>query len=316
VSSSAAAAAFSFTNAPSARAPIFAVYADFGIGNDESINALYKDAAAGGFDAVIHAGDWAYDLDDAKSETGNAFMRSVEPYAATVPYMGTVGNHEAYGTQGGGAFANYAMRQRALKQYAGANSGSNSSFWYSFDTPLIHWVAFSGESWTMSAAQIATQAAWVEADLAKVDRAVTPWVVVFSHKSYMMDSTTWGMYDWLATLKVDVQLSGHWHQYTRYPPIDSRNNKVVIDTASISADKKTYTNPAYPVLIVAGAPGDVEVNPKGCDEPNNLYCSGNYGYGWLQAINATHLRWRWNTTVPVAGSADPTFSDELLIVKD
>ena len=144
-------------------------------------------------------------------------MNSVQPYAATVPYMGTVGNHEAYGTQGGGQFANYAARQRALAKYAGANSGSNSSFWYSFDTPLVHWIAFSGESWTMSAGQMAAQAAWVAADLAKVDRAVTPWVFAFSHKAYMMDSTTWGMYDWMVNGQVDVQFSGHWCAHARTP---------------------------------------------------------------------------------------------------
>ena len=31
-------------------------------------------------------------MDSANSETGNGFMRSVEPYAARLPYMGTVGN--------------------------------------------------------------------------------------------------------------------------------------------------------------------------------------------------------------------------------
>ena len=32
--------------------------------------------------------------------------------------------------------------------------------------------------------------------------------------------------------------------YARYPPIDSRNNTVKIDTASMSADKKVYTDPS------------------------------------------------------------------------
>ena len=67
----------------------------------------------------------------------------------------------------------------------------------------------------MSAAQLATQAAWVRADLAKVDRTLTPWVIAFSHKSYMMDSTTWALYDFLAEFNVDVQFSGHWHQVRR-----------------------------------------------------------------------------------------------------
>jgi hypothetical protein len=89
VTSSAAArpVTYSFTNAPSARPPIFAVYADFGFGNDVSLSALVKDAAQNGFDYVIHAGDWAYDLDSSSSTVGNSFMNSVQPYAAVKPYM-------------------------------------------------------------------------------------------------------------------------------------------------------------------------------------------------------------------------------------
>ena len=56
VGSDAGRVAFSFTNEPAARPPIFAVYADFGYKNDESLKALIADAEAGGFDAVIHAG--------------------------------------------------------------------------------------------------------------------------------------------------------------------------------------------------------------------------------------------------------------------
>jgi hypothetical protein len=37
--------------------------------------------------------------------------------------------------------------------------------------------------------------------------------------------------------------------------------------------------------------------------------------GKAQAVNATHFHWNWFTTVPVEGSADPTFKDELWIVK-
>ena len=47
-----------FTNQPSSRDPVFACYADFGLGNDESLAALIADSDAGGFDYVIHAGDW------------------------------------------------------------------------------------------------------------------------------------------------------------------------------------------------------------------------------------------------------------------
>ena len=89
----------------------------------------------------------------------------------------------------------------------------------------------------------------------------------------------------------------------------------MIDNASISADKSVYTNPLYPTLVVIGAPGDIEVNPKSCDEEWDLFCSGNYGFSLFTVFNATHSHFTWNTTVPVAGSPDPTFSDSLWIIK-
>jgi hypothetical protein len=240
----------------------------------------------------------------------------------------------------GGNFTQFVVRNRALAENAGKNSGSNSNVYYSFNTPFTHWVAFTAESWTMSSEQLAAQAAWLEADLSAVDRTVTPWIVAFSHKSFQMDQTTWAMFDFLAKYKVDIQLVGwvapafcrhsrkppphlappnrtrsHWHQYTRYPPIDSRNGKVVIDSASVSADNGTYTNAPYPTLIVAGAPGNIEVNPKTCSEEWQINCSGNYGYGHLSVHNASHAHWEWNTTIPVSGGPDPSFGDDLWFVK-
>lgn len=51
---------FTFVNEPQASGKplVFAVYADFGFKNDESLPSLIKDAAAGGFDFVIHAGEY------------------------------------------------------------------------------------------------------------------------------------------------------------------------------------------------------------------------------------------------------------------
>jgi len=48
---------------------------------------------------------------------------------------------QAYGTQGGGLFQQYVLRNRALAENVGKNSGSNSSLYYSFNTPLTHWLA-------------------------------------------------------------------------------------------------------------------------------------------------------------------------------
>jgi hypothetical protein len=44
---------------------------------------------------VIHAGDWAYDLEDNNGEVGNDFLNAIQPVAANFPWMGAPGNHEA-----------------------------------------------------------------------------------------------------------------------------------------------------------------------------------------------------------------------------
>ena len=49
---------FSFFNQPeSISPPVFAVFADFGFGNDVSMSDIVSEAASGGFDMILHAGD-------------------------------------------------------------------------------------------------------------------------------------------------------------------------------------------------------------------------------------------------------------------
>jgi hypothetical protein len=45
---------FNYTHVPKRQR--YALYADFGLLNDDSMPALVADSAAGGFDYVIHAG--------------------------------------------------------------------------------------------------------------------------------------------------------------------------------------------------------------------------------------------------------------------
>ena len=56
-------------------------------------------------DALVHCGDFAYDLDTYSGRNGDRFLADVEPIAARVPYMTSQGNHErAYN------FSHYAER--------------------------------------------------------------------------------------------------------------------------------------------------------------------------------------------------------------
>ena len=93
------------------------------------------------------------------------------------------------------------------------------------------------------------------------------------------------------------------HAYYRYYPVTNAGGVMHVDTNSASADNHTYVDPLYQVAIVAGAPGNIEVNPASCkiESAEHKYprdaCSTNYGYGHVQVVNATHLHWTWFTTV-------------------
>jgi len=74
--------------------PTLAIYGDMGVVNAASLPALQRETQNGQYDAIIHVGDFAYDMDWENGEVGDEFMRQVETIAAYVPYMVCVGNHE------------------------------------------------------------------------------------------------------------------------------------------------------------------------------------------------------------------------------
>jgi hypothetical protein len=121
----------------------------------------------------------------------------------------------------------------------------------------------------------------MKADLAAVDRKATPWVVGLVHKDWTMEAEAYAAFSpILQGGKVDVLFVGHVHYYNRYMPYDSVTGDV--DTASVSADGSTYTNPKYMITIVTGASGDRELDSSCKDNVSPSYtCSQNYGYGFL-----------------------------------
>lgn len=70
------------------------VFGDLGLKNGQSIPRLRSEVLSGKIDAIIHAGDMAYNMDDDESRIGDEFMRKLEPIAAYLPYQVCTGNHE------------------------------------------------------------------------------------------------------------------------------------------------------------------------------------------------------------------------------
>ena len=86
-----------------------------------------------------------------------------------------------------GNFSEYNARFRSVALLgAGALSSTGSARYYSFNQGLTHFLVFTAEAYTYhsGAEFIANQLAFMEADLAAVDRSVTPWVVGLVHKAW------------------------------------------------------------------------------------------------------------------------------------
>ena len=100
-------------------------------------------------------------------------------------YMTCPGNHE-----GGQGFLQYLYRFQSQPTNSGLTpqgvsglvGGLPNTMYFSFNTGLVHWVAVSTEAYFFYAGQ-AAQYAWLEADLAAVNRTATPWVIVYGHRS-------------------------------------------------------------------------------------------------------------------------------------
>lgn len=62
--------------------------------NAQSLGRLQVETQDKLYDAIIHVGDFAYDMDSEEGAVGDQYMRQVESIAAYVPYMVCAGNHE------------------------------------------------------------------------------------------------------------------------------------------------------------------------------------------------------------------------------
>ncbi len=82
----------------------------------------------------------------------------------------------------------FRTRFHAVTLHAGANSGSNNNLFYSFNQGLTHFIVFDDEAYahSQSADFLANQLAFMKADLAAVNRSVTPWVVGLVHRDWTM----------------------------------------------------------------------------------------------------------------------------------
>ncbi|XP_043948882.1 acid phosphatase type 7 isoform X4 [Drosophila biarmipes] len=301
--------------------PTLAIYGDMGVVNAASLPALQRETQSGQYDAIIHVGDFAYDMDWENGEVGDEFMRQVETIAAYVPYMVCVGNHEEKYN-----FSNYRARFNM--------PGETDSLWYSFNLGPVHFVSFSTEVYyflSYGFKLLTKQFEWLERDLAEANlpenRAKRPWIITYGHRPmYCSDDKEYdcnaqletyirqglpmlkwfGLEDLFFKHGVDVEIFAHEHFYTRLWPI--YNYKVYNGSA-----EAPYTNPKAPIQIITGSAGcKEEREPFSHELPEwNAYHSNDYGYTRLKAHNGTHMHFE-----QVSDDQDGAIVDSFWVIKD
>ena len=125
--------------------------------------------------AFFHTGDMAYSLVRNVGRRGDEYMRAIQPFTATMPYMVTSGNHENFGN-----FSNFNMRFKMplLKQ--------TQNHYCSFEIGNMHFVYFNLDLLTVNPDPAFRKAMldWLNQDLtaANKNRQNKPWIIALTHR--------------------------------------------------------------------------------------------------------------------------------------
>lgn len=262
------------------------------------------------FDAVLHIGDFAYDLHDENGAVGDEWLRIVEPISANYAYMTLPGNHEGHNN-----FTHY--KERFTMPYNEANNGT--SLFYSFDMGPAHFIMMDTEVYfDNSDASNLTQLNWLLQDLdqANHNRNTRPWLIVLSHHP-LYCSVNWRIpllkgngdcgEDALMLQQkleevfyqngVDLYVQAHVHNYERDGAI-YKNQTVNSEFDGTNI----HVGPKAPIYITNGNAGNYE----GHNDPTSptpqdwaQYWSNDYGYGRLTVFNNTHLYYEQYSAIEV-----------------
>ncbi|XP_042390758.1 purple acid phosphatase 15-like [Zingiber officinale] len=261
--------------------------------------------------------------------------RYMEPVISEIPIMVIEGNHEIEQQAENKTFVSYSSRFA----FPSEESESFSTFYYSFNAGGIHFIMLGAY---ISYYKSGEQYKWLERDLERVDRTLTPWLIATwhppwysSYKAHYREAECMRveMEELLYSYGVDIVFNGHVHAY-------ERSNRVY----------NYLLDPCGPVYITVGDGGNREKmavrhadDPDGCPEPSTTYdvhmggfCAFNFtsgpaagkfcwdrqpdysayressfGHGILEVKNETHALWTWHRNQDLYASA----KDEIYIVR-
>ncbi|KAG5984636.1 hypothetical protein E4U55_003857 [Claviceps digitariae] len=256
------------------------------------------------------------------------FYDQLSPISSRKPYMASPGNHEAacqeipftsglcpagqknftdfmtrFGSSMPNAFASTSPDQQAKVNANKAKQLANPPFWFSFEYGMAHIVMIDTEtdfadapdephgSAHLGAGPFGApnqQLQFLDADLASVDRTITPWVIVAGHRPWYTGadspctSCQAAFEPLLHKYGVDLAVFGHVHNSQRFMPVfDNQPDPAGLD------------NPTAPMYIIAGGAGNIE-GLKKMDSSRPAYTAFAYdedfSYATITFEDAQNLR--------------------------
>lgn len=254
------------------------------------------------------------------------FYTQLAPIAGRKPYMASPGNHEAacqeipfttglcpdgqknftdfmhrFGNTMPASFPSVSSNNTAKVLANQARELAQPPFWYSFEYGMAHIVMINtetdfedapdsqGGSAGLGAGPFGAkdqQLQFLEADLASVDRAVTPWVIVAGHRPWYTagsgcEPCQEAFEEILYKYGVDLGVFGHEHNSQRFLPVYNNN-----------PDPKGMQDPKAPMYIVSGAAGNIEGLSSISSKPDFTQFSNdeNYAYATIRFVDESHLK--------------------------
>ncbi|CAK9175508.1 unnamed protein product [Ilex paraguariensis] len=285
---------FQFKTPPSQFPITFAVAGDLGQTGWTKSTLDHIDLCK--YDVHLLPGDLSYA--DYIQNRWDTFGELVQPLASARPWMVTEGNHEK---------ENILLLEDGFESYNARwkmpfeESGSNSNLYYSFEVAGVHTIMLGSYAYYD---EYSDQYNWLKADLLKVDRKRTPWLVVLFHVPwYNSNEAHQGEGDeMMATMEpllhaagVDIMLAGHVHAYER--------------------TKRVYngkSDPCGAIHITIGDGGNKEGLAQRYKNPQpewSIFREASFGHGELKMVNSTHAFWSWHRN----DDDEPVRSDQVWI---
>ena len=211
----------------------------------------------------------------------DTFGGLVEPLASRVPILTCGGNHEIGSAE---QWTSY------LQRWPNPAKGSTNPTWYSKDVGPVHVIALNNYA---DCSESSLQYKWLARDLASVDRARTPWVIVAFHAPYYCSNAGHrGEAELLRSAfeplffdaGVDIVLSGHVHAYERTHPM-FENKTHECGTVYLNLGDGGNHEGAYASWL----PGE-----RGASAPAwSAFREASFGVAKLEVVNETHALYEW-----------------------